>query len=1110
MPTACPSCGHQNPAGQKFCGECGAGLAGAAKPSAVVPPATPVTAQEPVPSPPATSGLSSSYREADPVAYTPKHLAEKILTSKSAIEGERKRVTVMFADVSGFTAMSERLDAEDVHAIMDRAFAAILEAVHRYEGTINQFLGDGVMALFGAPIAHEDHPHRALSAALAIQEGLKPLQDDVRRTHGLEFRVRMGINTGGVVVGAIGKDLRMDYTAVGDTTNLAARFLGLAQPGQIVVSRRTQHLTDGFFVFEDLGEFQVKGKAEPVRAYALISEVRGRTRLEVSKERGLTPLVGRDHELRRLTEAYRRADGGHGAIVLVEGDAGVGKSRLLYEFLRTLDGARIVELEATCASYYRSMAYRPVSELVRRHLGLAEGIDREQIRKRVDERLLDLGLEGEDRGVLIPHFLGVSAPPEFLNRVSGAQLKERTFGALRDLFLRTSESALVLLVVENVHWLDASSEEFFAHLARGLPDHRVLLILSTRPDYAAAWLSPPLAETIRVERLQAEEIRGMVRTLLSAHEVSEKLFKILVEKSEGNPLYVEEILRQLQETAGLVVEDGEARLQGSDVTVPATIHDIIAARVDRLAQQLKQTLQGAAIIGRRFGVSLVSRVLEVLGDQVADHLRDLHGLDFVFPSAQEPELMYSFKHALTQDVVYASVLERRRRRYHAVAGYGLEELYAGRIDEVVELLAHHFGRSGEAEKAVDYALLAAEKAQRRWANTEALAYFDDALRRLSAMPDTEANRLRRIDAVVKQAEVKFALGRQAEHIQALEGIREVVEGVSDMRRRATWYYWTGFLHSLTGARPQVAIGYCRQAEAIADGAGLDDIKAFTECCLAQVCAMAGELEDAVAAGEHALEHFEARGNIWWACRTLWALSSAASVMGEWSRGLEYCRRALEHGQAVNDLRLKVAGWWRTGSTHVQRGDVDTGLRCCAEALALSPIPFDGANIKAVRGYGLIKAGKTEAGIAELSEALAWLDQSHLGYLRAFYALWLAEGYLRRGERSRARTIVEEILTASHGEVSPRIEGIAERLLGEALVSDDPAAAANHLDAAMRIFERMGARNELAKVQVARALLRRGAGDLAGARQLLQSALALFEALGTLDEPARVREALGGL
>src|SRR5439155_1340552 len=303
----------------------------------------------------------------------------------------------------------------EVHAIMDRAFEVILNEVHRYEGTINQCLGDGVMALFGAPIAHEDHAHRGLCAALPIQRELEPLAADVRRSHAIEFRMRMGINTGLVVVGAIGKDLRMDYTAVGDTTNLAARLLGLAKPGQIVVSRRTQHLRDGFFVFDDLGEFQVKGKAEPVRAYVLMSEISGRTRLEVSKERGLTPLIGRDRELESLTEMHRRAAGRQGAIALVVGDPGVGKSRLLYEFLRRLD---------------------------------------------------------------------------------------------------------------------AASEEFLAHLAGGLPGQRVLLVLTTRPGYAAPWLAPPLAETITLAGLGAGDVRGMVRTLLTAEDVSEQLFKILAERSE--------------------------------------------------------------------------------------------------------------------------------------------------------------------------------------------------------------------------------------------------------------------------------------------------------------------------------------------------------------------------------------------------------------------------------------------------------------------------------------------------------------------------------------------------------------------------------------------------
>jgi class 3 adenylate cyclase len=369
----CPACQAANPPTNKFCGECGGPLA--APPSTAAPARTEAPAVAPVGEAAAPSSVTapqSPYHDASPATYTPKHLAEKILASKGAVQGERKNVTVMFVDVCGFTTISERLDPEDVHGIMDRAFEVMMEAVHRHEGTINQFLGDGIMALFGAPIAHEDHPHRALSAALGIRDGLKPLQEDVRRTHGVEFRVRMGLNTGVVVVGAIGRDLRMDYTAVGDTTNLTARLMSLAQPGQIVVSRRTQHLRERFFMWEDLGEFQVKGKSEPVHAYALLDEIRGRTRLEVSKERGLTPLIGREREVASLVNMDRRAEEGHGAVVLVSGEPGVGKSRLLYEFLREIETAGGLDLEASCVAYGGTIPYRPIRELVRGYLGLLE------------------------------------------------------------------------------------------------------------------------------------------------------------------------------------------------------------------------------------------------------------------------------------------------------------------------------------------------------------------------------------------------------------------------------------------------------------------------------------------------------------------------------------------------------------------------------------------------------------------------------------------------------------------------------------------------------------------------------------------------------------------
>jgi tetratricopeptide (TPR) repeat protein len=457
--------------------------------------------------------------------------------------------------------------------------------------------------------------------------------------------------------------------------------------------------------------------------------------------------------------------------------------------------------------------------------------------------------------------------------------------------------------------------------------------------------------------------------------------------------------------------------------------------------------------------------------------------------------------------VYGSILERRRRELHAAAAVGLEELYAANREPVLELIAYHFARSAEAEKAVDYAMLAAEKAQRRWANPEALAHFEAALKRLESMPDTEPNQRRRIDAVVKQAEVKFALGRHAEHVQALEGIKTLVDTVADPPRRAAWYGWAGFLHSLTGARPELSIAYCRQASESADEGGLDDLRAFAQCSLAHVYLVAGNLRGVIESGERAVQSFMARGDVWWTCRPLFAMSPAANGLGEWQRGLEYGHTILQHGQAINDLRLKVVGWWRTGVTHVYRGDPATGLTCCEEALLLSPSAFDANMVKAVRGYGRVKSGALAAGLADLEEAVTWFDRSHLRYTRSLFALWLGEALLHE-ERPRARAIFEEVLATSREVGYRHLEGVAGRLLAEALAPD--AAAIEPLAGAMSILEEIGARNDLAKALVTEARIHGAAGDREGAADRLARATAAFQALGTLDGAALVDAARADL
>jgi class 3 adenylate cyclase/tetratricopeptide (TPR) repeat protein len=1074
----CPACSHENLPGQKFCGECGGRLTAAPRPPAL-------------------------ERFASPASYTPKHLAEKILTSRGVIEGERKQVTVMFTDVSGFTAMSERIDAEEMHAIMDRAFEVILAAVHRYEGTINQFLGDGVMALFGAPVAHEDHANRALSAALIINRNLGPLREDIKRIYGRDFQMRIGINTGPVVVGAIGRDLRMDYTAVGDTTNLAARLLNVAKPGQIVVSRYTQHLRDGFYLFDDLGEFEVKGKTHPVRAYALLNEVRGQTRLDTSRARGLSPLVGRDAELVLLQDAWRSTKGGDGGALLITGEPGLGKSRLLYEFARSLEPAELIE--APCLSYGTSMPYHPVVDALRRLFEISDGLDAGAIDDALGRQLARLQVD--DPGALesLKEFMGVAAPGATVVRLSPAQLKEQMLRVVRSIFLKAARQRPRVLVFENLHWVDASSAEFLRLLAQDVAAQPLLLVLTTRPSANAGEL-PGTRWSLELTGLEERDRRRMIFDLLQTEAASPELMALILSRAEGNPLYVEEIVRQLRETDGIVVEDGRATLRTHDLHVPATIHDIIAARVDRLAEELKAVLQGAAVVGRQFAVALVARILELNAD-LFERLDRLSALEFVFPDFVEPDPTYRFKHALTQDVVYEGLLVRRRRQYHGAAGAWLEEAFASRLNEVAELLAYHFARSDDLDKAVDYAIMAGEKAQRRWASPEALAHFASALAILEARPDTQVNRLRRIDAVLKQAEVNFALGRHAEQLKSLDAIGPLVSESADPPREAAWRYWSGFLHSLTGSPPQLAIRYCEQAAAIAESCHLSDLRAYAESCLAQAYLVAGALREAREVGARALATFEAQGNVWWASRTLIHLAPTANALGQWDESLAHCRRLLDHGLAVDDLRLKAAGWWRTASAHLHRGAPQDALRCCDEALKLQPPPFDTTMVKAMQGYALAKTGRASAGIPMLQDAIAWLHGSNLRYTYSVIALWLADVYVRVGDAPRGRVLADEVLAMARSIGYRHLEGVASRTVGESLLVDDPETARQHLAEAQVILVEVGAPNDLAKTFLARALLERRLHADDPAAHFAREAAAIFSALDTVDGPAQAQAIL---
>ena len=958
----CPQCQQENPPQAKFCLECGARLGLTCAACSTELPAgakfclacgQPIVAQ-----------LAAQSRFTTPATYTPKHLAEKMLTARAALEGERKQVTVLFADLKGSTELIAGLDPEQAQTLLDPALHIMMEAVHRYEGTVNQVLGDGIMALFGAPVAHEDHAVRACYAALAMQAAMRRYADEVRRTHGVELSIRVGMNSGEVVVRTVGNDLHMDYSAVGETTHLAARMEQTASPGTIQITPVVCRLVEGYVQVKSLGPMPIKGVRDPLEVFAVLGAGPVQTRLQAAAMRGLSPMVGRQTEVALLSQALAQAWEGHGQVVGVIGAPGTGKSRLVWEVLQSLhtDGWRVFVSRGL--AYSMTTPYLPIIEILKAYCGIETGDDVHQRHTKVTNTLqaLDRALPSSLPAILA--LLDVPVDEPRWQALEPRQRRQQTLDAWKHLLLRESQEQPLLVVVEDLQWIDAETQACLDSLVESLPAARLLLLVNYRPEYQHGWSSKSYYTQLRLDPLPRASAEALLSVLLGDGPGLEPLKHLLIARTAGNPFFLEESVRTLAETGVLEGEPGAYRLvQGlPTIQVPPTVQAVMAARIDRLRPEEKYLLQVAAVIGTEVPFPLLQSIAELSEEALRQSLTHLQTTEFLYESRLFPELEYTFKHTLLHDVAYMSLLERQRRIYHAAVGRSLETLYAGRTDEVVELLAHHFGRSTEDEDAVDYAVLAADKAQQRWANTETLAHLEAARQRLETMPDTAPNRLRRIDAVQKQGEVKFALGLLVEHIESLEGIRTLVNEAADPYRRATWYYWMGFLHSLTGSRPEVAIAYCSEAVSTADRVGFDDIRAFAESCLAQVHFCAGNLWEAIATGERALATFEASRNVWWACRTLWHLITAANALGEWNRGLEYCHRALEHGLAMDDLRLKVVGWWRTGSTHVQRGDPAQGLQCCEEALVLSPIPFDAAAIQAVRGRGLVNIGQVGRGI----------------------------------------------------------------------------------------------------------------------------------------------------
>jgi class 3 adenylate cyclase/tetratricopeptide (TPR) repeat protein len=756
----CPKCGKTNPSGSKFCNECAHSLI------------------EP--------NQEESFKQSEPQSYTPKHLADKILTTRSSIEGERKLVTVLFADVANYTAMSEKLDPEEVHQIMDGCFKILMDEIHKYEGTINQFTGDGIMALFGAPVAHENHAQRACYAALGIQRAIGEYETKIEHDTGLSFKMRIGLNSGPVIVGAIGDDLRMDYTAVGDTTNLASRIESMAQPGSVLLSEQTYHLVRNYFELKSLGHVEVKGKEDPQKTYQLLKPSAVETRFEASVAKGLTKFVGRQSSMASLMEAYEKVVVGSGQVVGIVGEAGVGKSRFLLEFRNRIEGD-FAYLEGRCIQFGGTMAFLPLLDILRKYCDIEEGEQEHLVKKKLSEKIS--GLDESFTWTLSPFqdLLSLKVEDEAWNTLEPQKKREKAFEAFRNLLVRESQERLLILAIEDLHWMDKSSEEFLGYFIDWIAGSRVLLLLLYRPEYSHQWGSKTYYSRIGLDQLTTNSSAELVQAVLGHGEIVPELRELILGRAAGNPLFMEELTHTLLQNGSIEKQDNRFVLSRniSDLQIPDTVQGIIAARMDRLEDNLKRTMQVAAVIGRDFAFRILQSITD-MREELKSHLLNLQGLEFIYEKQLFPELEYIFKHALTQEVAYNSLLLKRRKEIHETIGRAIEQLYAERLEEFYEMLAYHYSKSDNLKKAYHYLKQSGIKAIGNHSAWEAYAYYRDAFDVLDRLSETEDNKEDQLELIDLAYRPMVYLAYSVDCLPMLKRAEEIYEEMGDARNLAKW------------------------------------------------------------------------------------------------------------------------------------------------------------------------------------------------------------------------------------------------------------------------------------------------------------------------------------
>jgi class 3 adenylate cyclase/tetratricopeptide (TPR) repeat protein len=1099
----CTNCGTQLPGGAKFCFEC----------------ATPVGAP------------GSAPKFSSPENYTPKHLAERIINSKTSLEGERKQVTVLFADLKGSMELLSDRDPEEARKILDPVLEHMMEAVHRYEGTVNQVMGDGIMALFGAPVALESHAVRACYGALRMQETIKKYAEELHQKEGVPIQVRIGLNSGEVVVRSVGSDLHMDYTAVGQTTHLAARMEQMALPGSILISADTLKLAEGYVVVKALGPRPVKGLDAPVEVYEVTSASTLRSRLQATAARGLTRFVGRDTELELLLQALESARSGHGQVVAVVGEAGVGKSRLYWEFTHSHRTEGWLLVESSSVSYGKATAYLPIVDLLKAYFQVEGRDEARKIREKVTGKVLSLDRALEPALPALLSLLDVPAEDPAWERLEPHQRRRQTLDGVKHLLVRESQVQPLVVLFEDLHWIDAETQAFLDGLVESLPNQRIVLLVNYRPEYQPAWGRKTYFREVRISRLPSKSTDELLAAMLGTSPGLETLKRLLIERTEGNPLFLEESVRTLVETGFLDGERGAYRLTkpAHSLRIPATAQAMIAARIDRLAPEHKRALQSAAVIGKDVPFTL----LQAIGEQAEPDLRQslgaLQAAEFLYETSLFPELEYTFRHSLTQEVAYRSLPAERRKGYHEKIAMAVEMLFPGRLGEKVELLAHHYHQGGSTEKAMDYLLQAARKAVQRFAAEEASRYYRDLSGILDRLPQTEERERQRIDLRLAEVEMVWARGRYEEGWRLLEESQVIAETLGDLERLARIQFQFGW-YSYDRMELDRAYTHYEQCLGLSERLGRLQEMRRVYWGLGQSCrALSADVNErrqraieyhrqGLALAERAAAHdFYDVHN----AHFLWLIFFFQ--LGDWDSAMTYLERALAAAKALpqgSDTVHVALMQGSVGLSHLVKRKTETHLGLLRESLRAAEeggfhIYTTISQYLVAHAYFLL--GSLEEALAHFKATLAIAEKTGNLFLPGTL-LWTAETEARVGQLDEAlkHLDVYDAWRNRCGSLEglawfPSM-GVAHRVRGLILAQRNlPEEAQAQFQESIRLLEVQGYRPDLARTHLALGDFERRRGRRDEARAALERAatgfrqmdftLELTEALRLLDATA---------